>query len=59
MLLGLVLLECCWGLYYWNVVGACTNEMLFRFVLMDVVGVCSNGMLLGLVLMECCWGLYY
>ena len=35
MLLGLVLLECCWGLYYWNVVETCTNGMLLGLVLLE------------------------
>ena len=35
MLLGLVQLECCWGLYYWNVVGACTTGMLLGLVVME------------------------
>ena len=35
MLLGLVQLECCWGLYYWNVVETCTNGMLLGLVLLE------------------------
>ena len=51
MMLGLVLMECCWGLYYWNVVGTCTIGMLLGLVLMEccwglcylnVVGVCRD-----------------
>ena len=33
--MGLVLLECCWGLYYWNVVKTCTIGMLLGLVLLE------------------------